>query len=149
MYDLSAALCAEIRGLSTALSGEINSLSTRLSGEIGVLSAELSGEISGLSSDLVGLIGSTSSDITGIISAVSSDISAAVDAKFALSSDLDRLSGDFGDLKDLVGRTIDDPGDSKPGVVKVVDEYHYAGESGLRNYEMHMISGTVKLVKIA
>lgn len=149
LYDLSAALCAEIRSLSTALSGEINSLSTRLSGEIGVLSAKLSGEISSLSSELVGLISSTSSDITGIISAVSSDISGAADAKFALISDLVELSGDFGDLKGLVDRTIDDPGDNKPGVVKMVDEYHYAGESGLRNYEMHMISGTVKLVKIA
>lgn len=149
LYDLSAALCAEIRGLSTALSGEVDSLSARLSGEIDVLSAKLSGEISGLSSELVGLISSTSSDITGIISSVSSDISTAADAKFALSSDLDELSGNFGNLKDLVDRTIDDPGDNKPGVVKMVDEYHYAGESGLRNYEMHMISGTVKLVKIA
>lgn len=103
-------------------------MSTRLSGEIDDLSVKLSGEISGLSSELVGLISSTSSDITGIISSVSSDISA---------------------FENLIDRTIDDPGHDRPGVVKMVDEYHYAGESSLRNYEMHMISGTVKLVKIA
>lgn len=93
-------------------------MSTRLSGEIDVLSVKLSGEISGLSSELVGLISSTSSDITGIISAVSSDISA---------------------FENLIDRTIDDPGHDRPGVVKMVDE------SGLMNYEMHMISGTIML----
>lgn len=143
--SLSTALSGEIGTLSTRLSGEVDSLSTRLSGEVDMLSAKLSGEISGLSSELVGLISSTSSDITGIISSVSSDISTAVDAKFTLSSDLTELSGDFGNLKDLVDRTIDDQGDSKPGVVKMVDEYRYAGESGLKNYEMHMISGTIML----
>ena len=149
LYDLSAALSGEIGSLSVALSGEIDTLSAKLSGEIDSLSTALSNEISSLSSELVGLISSTSSDITGIISSVSSDISAAADAKFALSSNLAELSDNFGDLKNLVDRTIDDPGDSRPGVVNMVDEYHYAGESSLRNYEMHMISGTIKLVKIA
>ena len=122
--DLSVKLSGEISGLSTALSGEvdrlsarlsgeINSLSTRLSGEIDVLSVKLSGEISGLSSELVGLISSTSSDITGIISSVSSDISA---------------------FENLIDRTIYDRGESKPGVVKMVDEHPYDGEFGLRNY---------------
>ena len=171
LYDMSAALSGEIGSLSSALSNDIGSLSTRLSGEIdtlsaalsseidtlsaklsdeiGSLSTALSNEISSLSSELVGLISSTSSDITGIISSVSSDISAAADAKFALSSNLAELSNDFGDLKNLVDRTIDDPGDSRPGVVNIVDEYYYAGESSLRNYKMHMISGTIMLVKIA
>lgn len=139
----------ELYDLSAALSGEIGSLSTRLSGEVNALSTKLSGEISGLSSELVGLISSTSSDITGIISSVSSNISAAADEKFAFSSDLSTLSGNFGDLKDFVDRTIYDRGESKPGVVKMVDEHPYDGEFGLGNYEMHMISGTIMLVKIA
>ena len=147
--DLSIKLSGEIDSLSTALSGEIDVLSTRLSGEIDILSTKLSGEISSLSSELVGLISSTSSDITGIISSVSSDISATADAKFALSSNLAELSDNFGDLKNLVGRTIDDSGESKPGIVKMVDEHPYDGEFGLRNYKMHMISGTIMLVKIA
>lgn len=145
LYDLSAALSGEIGSLSTRLSGEVDSLSTRLSGEIDILSTKLSGEISSLSSELVGLISSTSSDITGIISSVSSDISATADAKFALSSNLAELSDNFGDLKNLVGRTIDDSGESKPGIVKMVDEHPYDGEFGLRNYKMHMISGTIML----
>lgn len=147
--SLSTKLSGEIGSLSTALSGEIGSLSTRLSDEVNALSTKLSGEISGLSSELVGLISSTSSDITGIISSVSSNISAAADEKFALSSDLSTLSGNFGDLKDFVDRTIYDRGESKPGVVKMVDEHPYDGEFGLGNYEMHMISGTIMLVKIA
>ena len=110
---LSTALSSEVESLSARLSGEINSLSTRLSGEIDVLSVKLSGEISGLSSELVGLISSTSSDITGIISSVSSDISA---------------------FENLIDRTIYDRGESKPGVVKMVDEHPYDGEFGLRNY---------------
>ena len=126
--SLSARLSGEVDRLSARLSGEINSLSTRLSGEIDVLSANLSGEISGLSSELVGLISSTSSDITGIISSVSSDINA---------------------FENLIDRTIDDPGHDRPGVVKIVDEHPYDGEFGLRNSEMHMISGTIMLVKIA
>ena len=147
--SLSTALSGEIDTLSAKLSGEIKSLSSALSGEIKELSTALSNEISSLSSELVDLISSTSSDITGIISSVSSDISAAADAKFALSSNLAKLSDNFGDLKNLVSRTIDDPGNSKPGVVKMVDEHPYDGEFGLRNYEMHMISGTIMLVKIA
>lgn len=124
-------------------------MSAKLSNEIDSLSTALSNEISSLSSELVGLISSTSSDITGIISSVSSDISAAANAKFALSSNLAELSNNFGNLENLVDRTIDDPGDSRPGVVNMVDEYYYAGESSLRNYKMHMISGTIMLVKIA
>ena len=131
--------------LDATLSSEI---SNRISA-VSDLSVKLSGEISGLSSELVGLISSTSSDITGIISSVSSNISAAADEKFALSSDLSTLSGNFGDLKDFVDRTIYDRGESKPGVVKMVDEHPYDGEFGLRNYKMHMISGTIMLAKIA
>ena len=114
-------------------------MSVGLSGEIDNLSARLSSEISGLSVEFSGLISSVSSDITGMISSISSD----------LNTDLSGLSGDYVAVKDLVNRTVYDPGDSKPGVIKILDEYQYGGESGLRNYEMHMISGTVKLVKIA
>ena len=115
--DLSVRLYGEIGSLSTRLSGEISSLSTALSGEVDTLSVKLSGEIGSLSTALSGEVDSLSA----------------------------KLSGEVGDLKNLVGRTIDDPGNSKPGVVKMVDEHHYDGESGLRNYEMHMISGTIML----
>ena len=80
---------------------------------------------------------------------ISNRISAVSDLSVRLSGEIDslsaKLSEEVGDLKNLVGRTIDDPGNSKPGVVKMVDEHHYDGESGLRNYEMHMISGTIML----
>ena len=143
-----SAVCAGDVDVINDYNAELYDLSAALSGEIGSLSTALSGEISGLSSELVGLISSTSSDITGIISSVSSNISAAADEKFALSSDLSTLSGNFGDLKDFVDRTIYDRGESKPGVVKMVDEHPYDGEFGLRNYKMHMISGTIMLAKI-
>lgn len=79
-----------------------------------------------------------------MISAVSSELSTAIDAKFALSIDLFSLSSNFSGLSGFVERTLKDPGDDKPGVMKLRDEFDYAGEPD-RNYEMHMISGTIML----
>ena len=125
---LSAKLSGEIKSLSSALSGEIKSLSSALSSEIKSLSSALSGEIKELSAALSGEIGSLSTRLSGEIGSLSTALSGEIGSLSV------KLSGEVGNLKDLVSRTIDDPGNSKPGVVKMVDEHPYDGEFGLRNY---------------
>ena len=144
-----SSVCAADFDVINDYNAEIYNLQTALCAEIQDLSAALSGEIEGLSAELTGLVGSTSAEITGMISSVSSDLSAAIDAKFALSVNLSGLSGDFCDLSGFVGRTLADYGEPKPGVMKLQDEHYYDREEPLRNYEMHMISGPIKLVKTA
>jgi hypothetical protein len=75
---------------------------------------------------------------------LSSGLSVTIDNKFTLLSTTEELSGKHEDLDSFVNRTFEDKDPDKPGIVKLRDEYDYENE-GVRNYEMHMISGTIVL----
>jgi len=71
------------------------------------------------------------------------------DLSAQVKRDIENISSEVGDLSGFVYGTLNPTDDGEPGLLKLRDEHYYEDEGSFRKYEMHMISGTIKLVKIA